>query len=142
MKQQDIYLVKLFSNKGLSNAIHLVSPKESKFLLPKLNLKFPLKPLKSINKKNIQNKPTLTKVSAIPQYHSYKHLLKNYSHPKNNYYHLNCDIITKNKHSSLVLSPIQTNNKKLNKFHNNLENTILSNKNVMEQGSQTTFYSF
>lgn len=143
MKQQDVYLVKLFSTKGLSNAIHLISPKESKIVLPKLNLQFPLKPLKPLNKKNIQKKQTISKVSAIPQDHSYRHLFKNYSYRRKNHFHLNCENTTKNNHSSLVLSPIQTNNKNLNKFfHNNLEKISFSDKNVMDQGSQTTFYLF
>ena len=41
MKQKDIYLLKLFSHKGLSNSVNLVTPKtHSKVLLPKLNFKF------------------------------------------------------------------------------------------------------
>ena len=62
----------------------------------------------------------------------YKHLFKNYSYRRKNHFHLNCENTTKNNHSSLVLSPIQTNNKKLNKiFHNNLEKISFSDKNVI-----------
>ena len=154
MKQKDIYLLKLFSHKGLSNAVNLVAPKtHSKVLLPKLNFKF--------SKNSPKNKVQITKSS--------RNLFKSYSvQNKLSLSHKNLKPIQK---FSIVLSPVHikntniglnsssnstTNNTTMQRYVNvnkqscviNYYNKSESSKkmllkggiNLNEQGSQTTFY--
>ena len=154
MKQKDIYLLKLFSHKGFSNSVNLVTPKtHSKVLLPKLNCKFS------------QNTPK----HKIQIANSSRNLFKSYSvQNKMTLSHKNLKPIQK---FSIVLSPVHikntniglnsstnstTNNTSMHRYVNvNKQSCVInyfdkseSSKkmllkgriNVNEQGCQTTFY--
>lgn len=158
MKQKDIYLIKLFSHKGLSNAVNLISPRtHSKVLLPKLNFEFDKNFKKS---KKFENK--------IGKERTSRNLLKSYS--MQNKLSLSNKTLKPIPKFSIVLSPIHirnniclnssinstSNNTTMNRnvnvnkkkcvinYYNKSENTnnmLIKGINVNEQGSQTTFYN-
>ena len=159
MKQKDIYLLKLFSHKGLFNAVNLITPRNhSKVLLPKLNFKLDRNIQKS---KQFENKLGIVKESTS------RNLFKSYSvQSKLSLSHKSLKPIQK---FSIILSPVHIrNNLCLNSstnstsnnstMHKNInvnkqkcainynksgssKNMLVYGANVNEQGSQTTFYN-
>ena len=157
MKQKDIYLIKLFSHKGLSNAVKLISPRtHSKVLLPKLNFDFDKNLIKSkkFDKKikkestsrnlfksySMQNKLSLSNktLKPIPKFS----IVLSPVHIRNNIC-LNSSInITSN--NTTMNRNVNVNKKCVIKFSHKSENTnnlLIKGTNVNEQGSQTTFYN-